>query len=288
MRATDGATVQLQTNQIDPTATTPERIRALSYPDFLGLINQWNVPPGALSTLSSWALHSRLGPSSRVLEIACTTGFSLRELATLTGCGGVGFDISAASVDKANRNRLVHAPDAAVNFVCADAYAYEPSELFSHFVLGASLKSLPDPARFLARLVSWMGESGYFLVSPFYTRRPLPPDLVAQARSVFGFTPTLEPYKEMMRAYRDFEIVFEERRTIERETEDELRHYCSSTVSRACQSLGVRDDATRQAIGDRLGTIRAMSNTLRPYQEYAVLVLRYRRSVYPNRYVELF
>jgi hypothetical protein len=39
---------------------------------------------------------------------------------------------------------------------------------------------------------------------------------------------------------------------------------------------------------DRLYEIKKMSNDLRPYQMYSVLVLRYRKAVYPNRFVELF
>ncbi len=60
---------------------TPEFIKQLSYTDFVGFINQWNVLPGSYSTLSKWAIYSRMNKNSRLLEVACTTGFSSRELA---------------------------------------------------------------------------------------------------------------------------------------------------------------------------------------------------------------
>jgi len=64
---------------------TPEFIKQLSYTDFVGFVNQWNVLPGSYSTLSKWANYSRMDKNSRLLEVACTTGFSSRELATLAG-----------------------------------------------------------------------------------------------------------------------------------------------------------------------------------------------------------
>ena len=65
---------------------TSEYVKSISYTDFVGLINQWNVLPGSYNTLSKWANFSGLNKKSRLLEVACTTGFSSRELALLSGC----------------------------------------------------------------------------------------------------------------------------------------------------------------------------------------------------------
>ncbi|MEI7463409.1 MAG: hypothetical protein WCK03_03370 [Candidatus Taylorbacteria bacterium] len=46
---------------------TPEYIKGLSYTDFVGLINQWNVLPGSHVTLSKWAYFSGLNKNSRLL-----------------------------------------------------------------------------------------------------------------------------------------------------------------------------------------------------------------------------
>src|SRR3989338_4324276 len=94
---------------------TPEFIKQLSYTDFVGFANQWNVLPGSYSTLSKWAVHSRMDKSSRLLEVACTTGFSSRELSVLTGCNGEGFDLSKNSITMANYNKAQYAPN--INFL---------------------------------------------------------------------------------------------------------------------------------------------------------------------------
>lgn len=261
---------------------------AYSYPDFIGLINQWNVPPGALSTVSKWAVFSRLGPSSRLLEIACTTGFSSRELAVLSGCGALGIDLSTRSIARARENRLRHAPGTSVEYVAGDAYEFEPSRKFTHVVLGASLRCFPDERVILERITSWLEDPGYFLVSPFFVRSPIPAPILDEAARTFGFRPTTASYKEVMTPYRDFEILYEDRQSIEQETEEELEHYLTSSVSRAKESLGSDDPDLGRAIRDRLCKIRRMSNRLRPYQGYVVLVLRHRRALHGRRYVELF
>ena len=48
----------------------------MPYIEFVGFINQWNVLPGAYVTLSKWARFSNLTKTSKILEIACTSGFS--------------------------------------------------------------------------------------------------------------------------------------------------------------------------------------------------------------------
>jgi glycyl-tRNA synthetase (class II) len=91
-----------------------------------------------------------------------------------------------------------------------------------------------------------------------------------------------------MKHYKDLEIVYEDRNELSQETEEELAHYCTSTVERAMTMLQLNNIEVKQAIYDRLYDIKKMSNDLRPYQRYSVLVLKYRSDIYPNRFVELF
>ena len=35
---------------------TIEEIKKLNYTDFLSLVDQWNVPPGSISTINEWAV----------------------------------------------------------------------------------------------------------------------------------------------------------------------------------------------------------------------------------------
>ncbi|MDD3607190.1 MAG: class I SAM-dependent methyltransferase [Candidatus Moranbacteria bacterium] len=267
---------------------TPEYVKKISYTDFVGLINQWNVLPGSYVTLSKWAQFSGLNKKSKLLEVACTTGFSSRELALLSGCSGEGFDLSEKSVKMANYNKKKYAPGINFSYIVADGYGYKAKNKFTHVVVGASLGFFPDPQRMLERCISMMSEGGYILASPFYVTKPLPEVLIKRAQKVFDITPTSVAYKEIMRLYNKLEIMFEERNELVQETEEELHYYCKSTIDRACDMLKIKDEETYNSMYDRLYEIKKMSNDLRPYQMYSVLVLRYRKSVYPNRFVELF
>lgn len=267
---------------------TPRHIKGLSYTDFVGLINQWNVLPGSYNTLSKWACYSGLNEKSRLLEIACTTGFSSRELALLSGCSGEGFDLSKKSVEMANYNKKKYAPDIDFSYIVADGYKYKSKNKYTHIVVGASLGFFPDPKKMLERCVGMINDGGFILASPFYVIKPLPENLIKRARKVFGITPTHVSYKEIMRLYNKMEIIFEERNDLMQETDEELHYYCACSIDRSCAMMNINNRKLYDVMYDRLYEIKKMSNDLRPYQMYSVLVLRYRKNVYPNRFVELF
>lgn len=267
---------------------TVEEIMGLSYTDFVGYINQWNVLPGAYSTLTKWKTFSNLNSKSHLLEVACTTGFSSRELSRMSRCSGVGIDISGASVEAAKANIVEYAPQADIKYFHQDAYSYQPEQKFSHIVLGASLKFFPDPEKMLGLCVNWLEDGGYVLASPFYVNSEISSSLVKEFEKVFNITPTQVSYKEIMRTYRSLEILFEERNILIPETEEELQYYCTSTVDRVCQTQNIVDEKIKEVLHQRLYEIKRMSNILRTYQGYTVLVLRYEKDIYPNRFVELF
>jgi proline dehydrogenase len=90
-----------------------------------------------------------------------------------------------------------------------------------------------------------------------------------------------------MSLYSDFEILYEDRKNLIQETEEEIQKYCRDTVERFTSNYEV-DSLVEKAIYKRLYGIKVMSNDLRPYQNYSVLVLRYRELKHGRRYVEKF
>lgn len=267
---------------------TPKKIQEMLYTDFVALVNQWNVLPGSYVTLSQWSQYANINQNSRVLSVACTTGFTLRELATLTKCSGIGIDISEASAEMANINKATYAPDLNLEYFYQDAYHYKPTEKFTHIEVGAALKFFPDVEKITKKITSWLVDGGYLLVCPYYISKPVPQELVERAKEVFGITITTENYKDVMSVYKGFEIMYEDRKDIIQESEAEMHWYTESTIKRACEMHNIQDEALRNALYERLYAIKKMANDLRPYQAYTTLVLRYRKSIYPNRYVELF
>lgn len=267
---------------------TVEDIRAMNYTDFVGWINQWNVLPGAFSSLNKWRVFGSVDATSQVLEVACTTGFSLRELSKISGCSGLGFDISKLSVEAANKNKEIYAPESNITYIHSDGYEFDTDKKFSHVIFGAALRFFPDPDLMLQRTLSFLKDQARILSTEFYTVKDIPQNLIQEAESVFGITPTTVAYKEVMKVYKGLDVLYEERNVIEQETDEELDHYVTSTVERACRDMDIPDGEIRKEMYRRLMEIKVMSNKLRPFQNYNVLVLRYNKESYPARYVELF
>lgn len=261
----------------------------LAYTDFVGYVNQTNVPPGAYSTINQWAVFSRLSPESRILEVACTSGFSIRELVRFSGVSGVGFDLSHKAVKAAQNNAsTLGSRSDRLAFVQADGYQFESAERFSHVVVGAALGFFPDQEKMLQKITSHMNDRAYLLASPFYCVREMPSDIVEAARKVLGITPTLKPYKDVLRVFKGLDVLYENRCAIECETAEEIEHYCQSTIERFAKEKSVADERALEVAFARLKQIRDVTNALRPYQGYSVMVLGFDRATYPARYVELF
>ena len=263
-------------------------IENMSYTEFIGFINQWNVLPGAHDTLTKWEIFSKLNNDSNLLEIACTTGFSSRELATSSNCKGIGFDICKSSVETAIENKNKYAPNIKINYIVKNGYEFESEEKFSHIVLGAALKFFPSPERMLNKCINLLENNGIILASPFYINSKIPEETIKRCKEVIGIMPTNESYKEIMKIYKGLEIIYQEKNNLTLETEEELEHYCKSTINRACEEKNISDIEIYNLMYNRLYDIKKTTNELRKYQSYVILVLRYRKEIYPNRYVELF
>lgn len=266
-----------------------EHIKKLNYTDFIGLVNQWNVMPGAYETINRWATFGRVNQNSRILELACTTGFSSRELSLLTGCAGVGVDLSSASIEKAKTNYKLYAKDARLEYVVANAYDYIPEGKFSHLVIGAALRFFSDPKKLLERYIPNLEDTAYLLSAEFYIEESIPQLLMEKAKAVFGIYPTNVDYKTVMAVYEGLELFYEHRESPIPETPQELTYYCISTIEHTMAlHTELNTQEIKQVLFDRLYEIKEMSNILRPYQKYSILVHRYRKQLYPRRFVELF
>ncbi len=269
---------------------TKEDILNLNYPDFVGLINQTNVLPGAFDTLNKWRIYSGIDENSNILQVASTTGFQSREMSVLTGCKGVAFDLSPYAIESAKKNQKEAYNEDRIKYLNIDGYEFESDEKFSHILLGAGLGFFPNPKLMFERCITMLKEGGYILASPFYIKKPIPQDLLSEAKEVFGIYPTTQGYKSIMDIYLNsgLELMFEERKDIIPETEKELAFYTKCTIDRACLELGITNNEIYETMYKRLYSVKEMSNKLREYQSFSVLVLRYRQATYPNRFVELF
>lgn len=277
-------------NNLKEKKVTAEFIKSLNYPDFVGFINQTNVLPGAFDTLSRWKIYGEINENSNILQIACTTGFQSRELSFSTGCKGTAFDLSEYAVESAKKNQEEYINESRIEYIIEDGYSFSSSEKYSHILLGAGLGFFQDPPKMLKKAITYLNDNGKILASPFYAIEKMPDEIIKKSQETFGIIPTSKGYKEILDIYHNsgLEVIYEERKDIYIETDKEIEHYVNSTTSRAVKNLKIKDNDVEKAIQARLWDIKKTTNMLREYQNYAVLVLRYREKDFPNRYVELF
>lgn len=265
-----------------------EAVFSLSYTDFVALVNQTNVPPGSYSTLTRWIKNSDIDETSRIVEFASTTGFSILNIAQRTGSTGLGIDISERSVERSKTNAKDMGLSGRISFEHYDATQYPLDNGFTHVIFGAALQFFPSPPDMLKHSLQAFKKEGKILVCPFYVERPVPDSILRDAESVFGITPTNAGYKDVVSIYEGLRIEYEDRLDIYMETEEELAHYCKSTIARLQNTVPTYSEEIIEACYDRLMGIKTMSNQLREYQKYCVMVLGYQSAEYPARYVELF
>ncbi len=267
---------------------TVNEIKNMTYTQFVAYIDQWNVPPGALDTINQWAVFGHVNQNSNLLEIACTTGLSSREIARITGCSSTGIDICEESIKSAKMNAEIYGRGLNLKYLSGDACEFTTEERFSHIIIGASLGFFKEPKKMLDRITSFFGESGYLLASPYYSCGEMPDELKRDCQRVIGITPTTMSYDIVRDIYADFEVAYEKRCSIVLETKGQMEKYTYDSVQRTCELRGITDDSVKKAMYDRLYEIKDVSNELHRYQAYSVLVLRYLNGVYPNKFLELF
>lgn len=267
---------------------TKKTIEEMTYTQFVAYIDQWNVPPGALDTINQWSVFGHVQSDSNVLEVACTTGLSSREIARITGCRAKGIDICSDSIKSAQYNSLRYGKGLQLEYECIDACEFEPQEKYTHMIIGAALGFFKNQNLFLSKMPNFFAESGYILASPYYGKGTMPESLKAECRRVIGITPTTMSYDDVRNIYADFEVAYEKRNEIVLETEKQIEKYTLDSVKRACEIRKVESEEVFDAMYKRLYEIKKVSNELHAYQAYSVLVLRYLEDVYPNKFLELF
>ncbi len=268
-----------------------ENINNLSYADFVGFINQWNTPPGSYSTISKLAKFSNMDKKSVVLEVGCSTGFSLRELVLQTGAAGVGIDVSVNSIDMAKYNKEKHASGCDIKYMVKNGYEYAPSKKFTHIMVGGNLKFFGKPEDMMERCVNMLSNNGYILATPYYMIKKMPTKLINEVSKTIGIPLSAFSnfdYKGVIDMYNKLEIVYEERNLLQQETDKEIDYYCKSVISRACDIHKIKDKSVYDVMYHKLYNFRKLINATRDFQEYNILVLRYRKSIYPNRLTPLF
>lgn len=183
-----------------------------SYTDLIGRAKIENDPPGGISTVQWWLDEAGITAEDRVLDLACSTGFSSRNIAGLTGAKSVGIDISAPSIETA----IEFVEESGLSDRCsfelgnAEKLSFE-NESFSVVVVGSVFGFISDKQAALRECSRVLLPGGRLCVGSFYFRSIPETSLLDEVEQQIGFRPNPE------RSYEHWKSFFTQGFTLQKE-----------------------------------------------------------------------
>lgn len=249
-------------------------IEQCSYPDFVALIGQGNTPPGGKRTVDTWFDHSAATGESRVLDLACNTGFSGRVFNDRCGAAVQGIDLSVRAIDEATRlaprnGHCTYAVANAADLPFADA-------TYTHVLGGSNFGFITERQLALAEALRVLDPAGYLCTSSYFYIAPPPEAVLDQVEAAIGWRP------DAQRTFEFWEQFFSQSFTLEFQAIEDLQPLGRHAVLDAAEFFIHLDSPTmrkqpsvvREAACRRLQSIRLALDDHRNYQGLAVSVWR--------------
>ena len=172
-------------------------LNTLSYPDFVALMGQENTPPGGVQTVDSWRRSAQqwwaAGASSgnlRVLDLACSTGFSGRQFAS-----GLDRPVNVTGIDLSEQAVMAATAKAPPNdhfiYVCSDASRLPFDDAsFDIVLVGCNFAFIDQREAALGEAHRVLTDGGMLCAANFFYRRSPPDELLQAVGEVVGFHPS--------------------------------------------------------------------------------------------------
>ena len=128
-----------------------------------------------------------MSKESKVLEIACSTGFNLRHCILKTKAIGIGIDISKTAIDCAQEITEKSGIDDRIQFKVGNAECLKvDSKSFTHVISGMSFAFIEKKDKALKEVARLLLPGGYLLTAtPYYKKKPST-ELLHQIEKVFN------------------------------------------------------------------------------------------------------
>ncbi|QGY30391.1 class I SAM-dependent methyltransferase [Pantoea cypripedii] len=251
-------------------------INAMSYPDFLGFLGVDNTPPGGIFTLDYWIEKSSINADSHLLDLACSTGFSARNIVNKTGCHATGVDISARSIEAASQISIQNNLSERVNFFLGNAESLSlADDCFSHITAGCCFGFFSNKKAALREAKRVLKKDGYLCISSFYYDSKPDDEILSLVEKYIGFRPdVIWDYNYWVNFFsEEFLIVHEELFDLPVYSEDEIEENVNRSV---CERPAFKflSQEQQQVAFDRYFDTRLILNEHAKYQSVALWVMR--------------
>lgn len=250
---------------------TKNEILELNYPDFVAFLEQENTPPGADFTLSYWLREGQVNSQSHVFDLACTTGFSLRRASQLTGCSGLGLDISRKAIDQANAFAKKENLNS-ISFLHGDATDIPfKDQLFTHVFGGSNFSFIQERQKGLEEVARVLKPAGFLCISNYFYHQSPTKKTLDSVEKAIGFRPSDDWTEDYWNDFLSTHFALFKSAQIQLpiNTDQEIRTSIQNQLNRNSKYLGPEE---LKVCGDRLFEIRKVLNEHRRCQTIALQI----------------
>lgn len=250
---------------------TAQALDIMAYPDFVASIGQENTPPGGRETVRTWSSWiPRAEGGQRVLDVACSTGFSGRAWAQLRDdvTDVVGIDLAAPAVETA-RAKAPRGGAVRFDYVTGDAATLPYADSSLDIVLGGcNFAFIAGREQAAAEVVRVLRPGGHLVTSNFFYEAAPSADFLTRMEKAVGFRPSPAWVKGFWDALfgRHLQLVHERVESLQPAPRPLVLAACAHSVATA-DGLGMGERAVAL---NRLGRTRLLLNRHRALQGLAL------------------
>lgn len=148
---------------------TSSELRGMNYNELISIIGETNRPPGGIRTVLDLVKNINITPSTKILEIGTSTGFTAIELSLRTGAQITSIDINEESIKIAKQRAEDHGVAKNIKFLVANAMDLPfENEEFDLVFSGNIISYIPDRKRALSEYIRVLKNNGVLFASPMY------------------------------------------------------------------------------------------------------------------------
>lgn len=193
---------------------TLNQIQEADYSTLVGWIKERNRPSGGIRTIAEFGVKAFINSQKKVLEVGSNTGFSMCNLAALTGAYCIGIDLNENSIAESQKYAAEMGVSDKVEFMLGNALniPFEKNTFDALWVSNVT-SFIAEKRKAIAEYLRVLKPNGVIGFAPIYYFSPPPAELLHEVEQLVGTEiniRTLEDWKkEILSAgnYSNWELV---------------------------------------------------------------------------------
>lgn len=238
----------------------------MHYADLIGRLAVENLPCGGVQTVRYWVHSGGIDASSHVLDLACSTGFSIRTVSQWTGCTGCGLEISDEAVQSARGMMRRSGADLEIIRGDAECLPFDVGQ-FSHILAGSVFGFFRRPDSALRECARVLRPLGKLCTSTFFYHSSPPNSLLDKVERAAGFRPRTSWTKAYWAKFysQEFELVASEDVELAPLDPADILSGCVELLGASSQACHYRESELAELVVDLFGR-RVIFNEHSKYQ----------------------